>query len=149
MTAGIRGLWWFWRGRRKGARPLQHQFCPQQQMRCTPNYSADHQQGQELCHLRKMRRKKRQQPCCHPSTALLLPPSPLPAELPPQFQGFSGGAQPCALSLSRTSRKSIMSNVSRQRRSFSRADAHQRRLRRGNGIWSWLYRSCNGKSLHL
>lgn len=52
------------------------------------------------------------------STALLLS-SPPAAELPSPFWGYFGGAQPCTLILSSTSRKSIMNDVSHCWGSFS------------------------------
>lgn len=66
-----------------------------------PNYSADPQQGQELCQSRRRRKRKtrkRKQRCFHPSTALLLSSHPNAAELPLHHLRALSGEQPCTLS---------------------------------------------------
>lgn len=115
MTAGILGPWWFWRGERKGVHTLQYGLCLWQQVQCIPNFSADPQQQQELCNLRRRRWKH---PHFYPNTALLLsfPPQ---SELPPPFPGSFRGSQTCTLFLSSISRKNTVNNISHQWRSFS------------------------------
>lgn len=140
MAAGILGLWWFWRGGVGGSctatsvTPPPADVIPPKLLSRPPAATGavppeDEEEEEEAALLSSQ----------HSPLALL---SPLQQSCPPPFQDSFRGAQPCTLFLSGTSRKSITSNVSRQRGSFSPADAHQRLFLRGNGIWSRLYRSC-------
>lgn len=117
-------------------------------MRCTPNYSADPQQGQELCQPGGGGGGKWQP--FHPSTALLL--SFLPtAQLPPTILGlFWGGHSPALLAvlLGKAPRAAFRVSGGALAKPMLTKDDSGVVMGFGVGCTGAAL-SCNGKSLHL